>query len=275
MGCVAVFVDAGYLFSAGSGVVAGAPLERRDCSLDLECLLQRLVAFAEKKSEGARFLRVYWYDGLVRNRLTIEQRELAFTDGIKLRLGVVNESGQQKGVDSRIVLDLLELARNGAITDAVLLSGDEDVRIGVQLAQSYGVRVHLLGIEPSRSNQSDALIQEADTTDEWAAEEVNEVLQVTSDSSLVVPKSAGLSDVVRSQLDEVAQVSIGRCSRSQIESLAQIAPGSYLPPEIHGPLLGDAGNVLGRFLDSAEKNYLRESFIVRVKQLSSRETASP
>jgi uncharacterized LabA/DUF88 family protein len=30
--------------------------------------------------------------------------------------------------------DLIELARNHAISDAVLLSGDEDLRIGVQIA---------------------------------------------------------------------------------------------------------------------------------------------
>ena len=73
---------------------------------------------------------------------------------MKLRLGIVNLAGQQKGVDSLIVTDLVELARNHAITDAILLSGDEDLRIGVQIAQSFGVRVHLIRIEPTRGSQS-------------------------------------------------------------------------------------------------------------------------
>ena len=68
--------------------------------------------------------------------------------------------GQQKGVDSLIIMDLIELARNHAISEAVLLSGDEDLRVGVQLAQSFGVRVHLLGVEPTRGNQSYLLLQE-------------------------------------------------------------------------------------------------------------------
>ena len=46
--------------------------------------------------------------------------------------------GRQKGVDSLIVTDLIELARNHAISDAVLLAGDEELRIGVQIAQSLG-----------------------------------------------------------------------------------------------------------------------------------------
>lgn len=55
-------------------------------------------------------------------------------------------------MDSLIVTDLIALARNQAVTDAVLLSGDEDVRIGVEIAQGYGVRAQLVGIEPSEKS---------------------------------------------------------------------------------------------------------------------------
>lgn len=84
--------------------------------------------------------------------------------------------GQQKGVNSLIVTDLIELARQKAICDAVLISGDEDVRVGVQMARNYGVRVHLLGIEPSRANQSQQFLHEADTTTEWPTETVGRFL---------------------------------------------------------------------------------------------------
>ena len=56
-------------------------------------------------------------------------------DNVKLRLGQLNSAGQQKGVDSLIVTDLMELARNKAISDAVVVTGDEDIRIAVQIAQ--------------------------------------------------------------------------------------------------------------------------------------------
>ena len=46
----------------------------------------------------------------------------------------------------------------------------------MQIAQSFGVRVHLLGIEPSRGSQSLALLQEADTTTEWSKADMNLLL---------------------------------------------------------------------------------------------------
>ena len=97
---------------------------------------------------------------------------------MKLRLGMIAFTGRQKGVDSLIVTDLIELARNHAISDAILLYGDEDVRIGVQIAQSFGMRVHLLGIEPGANNQSRLPRQESDTTTEWQQPEVELFLAV-------------------------------------------------------------------------------------------------
>jgi uncharacterized LabA/DUF88 family protein len=79
---------------------------------------------------------------------------LAHLDNVKVRLGFVNSVGEQKGVDSLIVTDMIALARNRAVSDAVLVSGDEDLRVGVQQAQEFGVRVHLVGIKPSGGNQS-------------------------------------------------------------------------------------------------------------------------
>jgi len=93
----------------------------------------------------------------------------------------VNSVGEQKGVDSLIVTDMIALARNRAISDAVLVSGDEDLRVGVQQAQEFGVRVHLVGIKPSRGSQSLFLLQEADTTHEWAADDISKFLQCQHD----------------------------------------------------------------------------------------------
>ena len=97
---------------------------------------------------------------------------------IKVRLGFVNTAGQQKGVDSLIVTDMITLARNRVMCDAVLLSGDEDIRVGVQQAQEFGVRVHLLlGIAPCRGSRSRTfLLQEADTTHEWGKKDISAFL---------------------------------------------------------------------------------------------------
>jgi hypothetical protein len=58
------------------------------------------------------------------------------------------------------------LARHRAITDAVLIAGDEDMVSAVEAAQAYGVRVHLWGIEPPYgTNQAERLVWESDTVD--------------------------------------------------------------------------------------------------------------
>ena len=148
---VAVIADAGYVYAAGAIVLTGSNQSRAAMDLNTSALVAKLAVTAATKANGAQLLRIYWYDGLLGARPSIEQDELARTDNVKVRLGTVT-AGQQKGVDSLIVTDLIELARNQAISDAVLFSGDEDLRIGVQIAQSFGFRVDLVGIEPSRGN---------------------------------------------------------------------------------------------------------------------------
>ena len=166
----AAFVDAGYLYAAGSKLLSGTNLPRNSVQLDIDAVLGALRDCVAVVSPSSSLLRVYWYDGVLRTGQTTEQEKLADSDGVKLRLGMIAFTGRQKGVDSLIVTDLIELARNHAISDAILLSGDEDVRIGVQIAQSFGVRVHLLGL--GANNQSRLLRQESDTTTEWQQPEV-------------------------------------------------------------------------------------------------------
>ena len=111
-------------------------------------------------------LRVYWYDA-ARDRVpTIDQRVIAQMPWVKLRLGNLNARGQQKGVDAQIRADMEALARHRAITNAVLIAGDEDMVPAVEAAQAFGVRVHLWGIEPPYgTNQAERLVRESDTVD--------------------------------------------------------------------------------------------------------------
>ena len=158
MSRVAIFVDAGYLYARGSEVICGSPQPRTALKLNRPDTVDKLRT-----------------DGVPRQGPSQEQQDLADSNDVKLRLGVINSYGQQKGVDSLIVTDLVELARNRAITDAVVLSGDEDIRIGVLIAQSFGVRAHLIGIGPGRGSQSRSLLQESDTTVEWSEAETRAV----------------------------------------------------------------------------------------------------
>jgi uncharacterized LabA/DUF88 family protein len=165
----AIFVDAGYLFASGSKLVAGERLARSQLHLDHERVLELLTRLARDLTE-LPLLRIYWYDGATLGP-NAAHVALAYRPSLKLRLGLVTEQGQQ-GVDELLARDLVMLAKNRAITDALLLSGDDDLRPAVEEAQALGVRVHLLGIAPARENQAAALVQAADTTRELADGEV-------------------------------------------------------------------------------------------------------
>lgn len=156
----AVFVDAGYLFAEG-GSLCHDTRGRADLTLD-ELELQAWLTRTAEEHSDVGVLRTYWYDGAKDGIPTKSQKRIAARPGIKLRLGRIS-NGQQKGVDALIYRDLITLSIERAITDAYLLSGDEDLREGVKAAQDRGVRVTLIGI-PARSgyNQSQELCWEVD-----------------------------------------------------------------------------------------------------------------
>lgn len=159
----AVFVDAGYLYAAAGRLVTGTE-ERGAFDLDAEGLIDALIDRARQIFADSRLLRVYWYDGARRRIHTAEQLAIAALPDVKVRLGNLNANNQQKGVDSLIRGDLESLARHRAISDAVLIGGDEDLVSAVESAQGHGARVHLWGIEaPEGRNQADPLLWEVDT----------------------------------------------------------------------------------------------------------------
>jgi uncharacterized LabA/DUF88 family protein len=156
-----VFVDAGYLLAASAELLTGSK-KRSAIEVSYQPLVAALIGMAEHHCR-LDMLRVYWYDGARRGIPTQDQLVLAHLPHVKLRLGRRTAYGQ-KGVDSLIVLDITSLAREKAMSTAYLVSGDEDIREGVAVAQQAGVRVVLLGIptRSGRSNQADTLIREAD-----------------------------------------------------------------------------------------------------------------
>ena len=165
----AIFVDAGYLFASGAKLIAGERQPRSQLQLDHARVLELLTQLAAELT-GLPLLRVYWYDGASVGPNPAHVA-LAYRPNLKLRLGLVNAEGQQ-GVDELLSVDLVTLSRQRAIADAVVLTGDDDLRAAVEEAQSFGVRVHLLGIAPARENQAAALVQAADDVRELSEREV-------------------------------------------------------------------------------------------------------
>jgi hypothetical protein len=172
----AVFVDAGYLFASGAKLLTGERQPRGQLRLEHDRVLELLEGRARELS-GLPLLRIYWYDGASAGP-NASHVALAYRPNLKLRLGLVNEQGGQEGVDQLIADDLLKLAQNRAMSDALLLSGDDDLRPAVEQAQELGVRVHLLGIAPARENQAAALVQAADTSHELSEAELSGFLSL-------------------------------------------------------------------------------------------------
>lgn len=263
---VAIFVDAGYLYAQGSTAIAGSKQPRAIIRLDVKSTIKKLKECALSAAPNTRLLRIYWYDGVERGgRLSQEQTKLATSPDVKLRLGLVNQKGEQKGVDSLIVTDILDLARNNAISDALVLSGDEDIRIGVQLAQSFGVRVHLLGIVPARGSQSLDLIQEADTHSEWLVHDVNEIMSL---------QQAAESGALRAGSDEGTALDLGSATDRAIEEtivdpkfdliwvVGQLdVSKNRLPSVVDGPTLAKIRGLLGRELSEDERKAYRAKFV--------------
>jgi uncharacterized LabA/DUF88 family protein len=262
----AVFVDAGYLFACGSVLISGERLARCELQLEHEAVLDLFSRIARELT-GLPLLRIYWYDGAAAGP-TLQQLALAYWPNVKLRLGSLNQQGQQKGVDALIVTDLINLARHRAMADAVLVTGDEDIRVGVQQAQELGVRVHLVGIEPARENQSGLLAQEADALREISLAELAPCLKR---AALLAPAGgrAGGSGVPDGGLESVAgRVAAELDAEQRAVMLAEAGAGS-LPADVDRKLLIAATQAAGGVpLSADQKRSLRALFLAASRKLA-------
>jgi uncharacterized LabA/DUF88 family protein len=269
---IAVFVDAGYLYAQGSTLIAGKKQPRNLVHLNVPQALSELRTLCDRAAPGTRLLRMYWYDGLPRSgRMTSEQEQVAGAPYTKLRLGVINSNGEQKGVDSLIVTDIIDLARNRAVTNALVVSGDEDIRIGVQIAQTFGVQVHLLGIKPARGSQSPDLIQEADTHHEWDETLIRSLITIKEpDFSPEVESTQGdPTQAVATGLEEIEAAfrqaiddSLDRLDQKTLETAlaAFRIKNTSVPPELDRPTLGRIRANIGRELSDEERKLYRSRF---------------
>ena len=261
---VAVFVDAGYLYTGGATALIGPGRSSREAMrLDQEKVIARLKETAEEITKTS-LLRIYWYDGQVRGEISPQQKSLAKTDNVKVKLGVVI-GGKQKGVDSLIITDLIELARNHAISDAVLLSGDEDLRVGVQIAQSFGVRVHLIGIETSEGNQSRLLLEEADTTRDWSKDDIGEILSIKPGIDL--DKDSSSASGADEIFDDVVAEIVSHLTHDTLTNLgSHFKQNKDIPKDHDVALLKGCQEKIDRRLGDQEKYRVRAKFRAAIHQ---------
>ena len=264
MDYVAVFVDAGYLFAQGSTLLSGRKLQRSEVRLNADRVVEALTTAATRASGQLPLLRIYWYDGTA-GEPSDQHRTLARHAHIKVRLGIVNRQGQQKGVDSLLVTDMITLARNRAMAECVLLSGDEDMRVGVLQAQEHGVRVHLLGIRGVGNSQSELLVQEADDRWEWGEDDLRPFLTCTPrpQPEAAEPGAPLTPEDVDRELSQVARDEAEDIPAAERAALIrQIRKTGLRPKAIDGRLLARSRTAIGgTALDDVQKEYVRAAFL--------------
>jgi len=270
---VAVFVDAGYLFARGCELLGHGGTPRHHTSLNLSAFTQALLSFLAGKVQSP-LLRVYWYDGLPPSgNMSSDQSNIALSDNFKLRLGQINGFGQQKGVDSMIITDMIELARNKGITDAVLIGGDDDLRIGVQVTQTFGVRVHVLGFgsDPRHASVNKFLRQEADTSSTWDQTAISSFITIIPSVSSTTPASGAAvnpaSPSVSSAINSAVDTFVASLDSTQLSNIAQhrsISGNRSIPSDVDRELLRAISTALGAPLDQQQKRDMRRHFNAQV-----------
>ena len=275
----AIFVDAGYFYAAGAQAAFGVATSRKRVSVKSPAtLLDDLAAAAAVPVDAKPLLRVYWYDAMPGPRLSLEQSAIALLPAVKLRLGALNSAGEQKGVDSLIVTDLIELARNGAISDAVLVSGDEDLRIAVQLAQSFGVKVHILAAGNPAQNVSSSLQMEADSVSAldgaWFANHFIKAAPTAAPATVALeqPATAQKAAVKEPSLVEAAEqicaALLSEATSAQVSGLHEhFKAQQSVPPEFDRKLIAKVAALLaGRKLSGDEMRSVRGVFVQQVRK---------
>ena len=216
-----VMIDAGYLFAEGSKLLFGTVANTHINGDNLRSNLKnRIETFFEDEldEEVPRFLRMYWYDAKDRSDW------IAQHPGVTLRLGRVNQKGTQKGVDGAIIRDLLTLARNSAVTDVFLMSGDEDLIEGVTGVKDLGIRVNFLRLKTPTNNMSNLLLREADGLIELEQKDLLDVMVSNTDIEVVEPKKADTSLLTDTLIEDFKYLYPAIIERFSMRELATMRP---------------------------------------------------
>ena len=237
----AIFIDAGYFWTQLSYLFYGEKREREDISLNTRMMRECLIRRIQNVLSGERFLRIYWYDACEMNGLPTKQHKIiSSTDGIKIRYGLRNSAGVQKGVDGLLTEDLTGLARNRAITSGVIVSGDADLLPGICKAQEYGVTVCRLDL-PGREASSPQLCQEVDRN-------------IKLDESDIHTFARKIENGENGALHQIAVDFVTGLSEDEKRTMTAVRS---LPYEIDKKLLYSAKTSLDRPLEYDEKITLR------------------
>jgi hypothetical protein len=217
----ALFVDASYVLADGAMAVHGTR-RGESVSWDYEGLLQLLSDLARERT-GLPVLRCYWYEATVDGRRTAEQDALADIPGIKLRVAKIRP-GRREGVETEIHRDLTTLARNSAVSDALVVSAGEDLAQVIADVQDLGMRVTVVHIAVDGNwTISRSLRQESDDIIEIGGEQLRPCVELIVGAEPA--HSEEPDDTERTERTPSRPLANGHSSAAAV--------GSYQPPAIY------------------------------------------
>jgi hypothetical protein len=201
-------------------------------SWDYEGLLQLLSSFARERS-GLPLLRCYWYEATVDGRRTSEQDALADVPGIKLRVAKIRP-GRREGVETEIHRDLTTLARNNAISDALVLSAEEDLAQVIADVQDLGLRVTLVHIAVDGNwTISRALRQESDDIIEIGGDHLRPYVELIAGAEPVQAEESEGADLAAARPLSNGHSLAGATSYQPLPAVANHAPPAiYTAPVV-------------------------------------------
>ena len=194
-------------------------------SWDYEGLLQLLSNLARERS-GLPLLRCYWYEATVDGRRTAEQDALADVPGIKLRIAKIRP-GRREGVETEIHRDLTTLARNNAISDALVVSAEEDLAQVIADVQDLGMRVTLVHIAVDGNwTISRALRQESDDIIEIGGDHLRPYVELIAGAEPAHTDEDG-------DLAAARPLANGHSTAAAASYQVPAASGNHAPPAIY------------------------------------------
>ncbi len=222
----ALFVDASYVLADGAMAVHGTR-RGESVSWDYEGLVRLLSGLAAERS-GLPLLRCYWYEATVDGRRTAEQDALADLPGIKLRVAKIRP-GRREGVETEIHRDLTTLARNNAVSDALVASSEEDLAQVIADVQDLGLRVTLVHIAVDGNwTISRALRQESDDIIEIGGEQLRPYVE------LIAGAEPARADSIRAgEPDEARPLANGHSTAVGVAYQPLPAAANHAPPAIY------------------------------------------
>ena len=227
----ALFVDASYVLADGAMAVHGTR-RGESVSWDYEGLVRLLADLAAERS-GLPVLRCYWYEATVDGRRTAEQDALADLPGIKLRVAKIRP-GRREGVETEIHRDLTTLARNNAISDALVVSSEEDLAQVIADVQDLGLRVTLVHITVDGNwTISRALRQESDDIIEVGGEQLRPYVELIAGAEPARSESVRAESARAGEPEDARPLANGHSTAVGVSYQPLPAAANHAPPAIY------------------------------------------